>query len=85
MVPMIKPQTVERWDWEAEHHTPGVHEPSAQHREYLRLCDEQYDAEHDPIDHHIWQPLRMLSHNIRKRRGSCIVLARVMWLTEEPT
>jgi hypothetical protein len=83
---MIKPQTVERWDWEAEHHTPGVPELSAQHREYLRLCDEQYDAEHDPIDHRIWQPLlRMLSHNIRKRRGFRIVLARVTWLTEEPT
>jgi hypothetical protein len=85
MVPMIKMQTVERWDWETEHHTPGVLEPSAQHREYLRLCDEQYDAEHDPIDHRIWQPLRMLSHNVRKRRGSRIVLARVTWLTEEPT
>jgi hypothetical protein len=59
---------------------------SVQQQEYLRLCDAEFDAVHDPDDHRIWTPLRMHTHNIRHRRNQPrYAMAKVTWLTEDPS
>jgi hypothetical protein len=66
-------------DYKSLRHAKTV--TSNQQREYVRLCDDQFDTKNDPIDHRIWQPLRMftLKRKNKKRR----VIARVSWLTED--
>jgi hypothetical protein len=36
--------------------------PSVQQQEYLRLCDAEFDAVHDPDDHRIWTPATTHEH-----------------------
>jgi hypothetical protein len=54
--------------------------------EYVRLCDEAFDATNDPVDTREWSPLRMLSHRVwRDKLNQRHVLARVTWLNDDPT
>jgi hypothetical protein len=86
MIPAIEHNPVQDvWDYDDgdfRHRMNNV--TSRQRREYVRLCDDQFDTENDPIDHRIWQPLRMSAHSILKRKNKQRrVLARVSWLTED--
>jgi hypothetical protein len=61
MIPVAEHKTTQ--DFITSPLPPGM--PASVHQqEYLRLCDAEFDAVHDPNDHCIWTPLRMSTHNI---------------------
>jgi hypothetical protein len=52
----------------------------------VRLCDDEYDAIHDPVDTREWTPLCMLDHRVRRDKlQQRHALARVTWINDYPT